>query len=81
MIGSSRKVARARDRLEARGIPAAAFDRLHAPVGLDLGARTHEEIAVAIVAELVAVRRTGASPRPAGPARLSKGGAAKAGKA
>jgi xanthine dehydrogenase accessory factor len=81
MIGSSRKIGKARDRLEARGVPASAFDRLHAPVGLDIGARTHEEIALAIVAELVAVRRMGASPRPAGPARLSKGAAAKAGKA
>jgi hypothetical protein len=43
---------------------------VHAPVGLDLGARTHEEIALAIVAELVAVRRLGASPRPAGLARV-----------
>ncbi len=81
MIGSSRKIVRARERLEARGVPASAFERLHAPVGLDIGARTHEEIAVAVVAELVAVRRTGASPRPAGPARLAKGGPAKAGKA
>ena len=78
MIGSSRKVAKARERLAARGVPAGAFDRLHAPVGLDLGARTHEEIAVAVVAELVAVRRLGASPRPAGAARLKKSGAGKA---
>lgn len=50
-------------------------------VGLDVGARTHEEIAVAVVAELIAVRRTGASPRPAGAARLAGARAAKAGKA
>jgi xanthine dehydrogenase accessory factor len=81
MIGSSRKIAKARERLEARGTPPAAFDRLHAPVGLELGARTHEEIAVAVVAEMIAVRRTGASPRPPGPARLLKAGPAKAGKA
>ncbi len=81
MIGSSRKVGKARERLADRGIPPAAFERLHAPVGLDVGARTHEEIAVAVVAELIAVRRTGSSPRPAGAARLAKGGAAKAGKA
>jgi len=78
MIGSSRKIRRCREKLEARGVPAAAFERLHAPIGLDLGARTHEEIAVSIVAELVAVRRTGASPRPPGAARLEK---AKTGKA
>jgi xanthine dehydrogenase accessory factor len=74
MIGSSRKVARARERLGAQGVPAAAFDRLHAPVGLDLGARTHEEIAVAVVAEMIAVRRLGASPRPAGAARTRGAG-------
>jgi xanthine dehydrogenase accessory factor len=81
MIGSSRKVSKARERLEARGVPAAAFERLHAPVGLDLGARTHEEIAVSVVAELIAVRRTGSSPRPAGPARPGRTAGAKAGKA
>ncbi len=70
MIGSSRKVAKARERLVREGVPEEAFERLHAPVGLDIGARTHEEIAVAVVAELIAVRRTGASPRPAGAARL-----------
>jgi xanthine dehydrogenase accessory factor len=81
MIGSSRKVAKAREHLEARGVPPEAFGRLHAPVGLDVGARTHEEIAVAVVAEMIAVRRTGASPRPAGPARAGRGAAAKTGKA
>ncbi|MCK6480698.1 MAG: XdhC/CoxI family protein [Planctomycetes bacterium] len=80
MIGSTRKVAKARERLLREGVPAEAFERLHAPVGLDLGARTHEEIALAVAAELVAVRRTGASPRPAGSARLAAK-AAKAGKA
>jgi len=66
MIGSARKVAKARERLLARGVPAAGLDRVHAPVGLDLGARTHEEIAVAIVAEMIAVRRLGSSPRRPG---------------
>ena len=82
MLGSSRKVARVREHLVAEGVPEKSFSRLHAPVGLDLGARTHEEIAIAVVAELIAVRRTGASPRPAGPARDSaKSAGAKAGKA
>jgi xanthine dehydrogenase accessory factor len=82
MIGSARKVGLARERLADRGVPPAAFERLHAPVGLDLGARTHEEIAVAVVAELIAVRRTGASPRPPGARRLgSRGARPKAGKA
>ena len=82
MLGSSRKIARVREHLVAEGVPEKSFSRLHAPVGLDLGARTHEEIAIAVVAELIAVRRTGASPRPAGPARDSaKSAGAKAGKA
>ncbi|HEU4394900.1 MAG TPA: XdhC/CoxI family protein [Planctomycetota bacterium] len=71
MLGSSRKVEKVREHLLRDGVPPGAFDRLHAPVGLELGARTHEEIAVAVVAELIAVRRTGASPRPAGPSRGS----------
>jgi xanthine dehydrogenase accessory factor len=57
MIGSSNKVERCRAALAARGVPAAAIARLRAPVGLDLDARTHGEIAVAIVAEMIAVRR------------------------
>lgn len=57
MIGSANKVARCRDALRARGISAADVARLRAPVGLDLDARTHGEIAVAIVAEMIAVRR------------------------
>ncbi len=72
MIGSRRKVGRAREHLVATGTPEEAFEGLHAPVGLDLDSRTHEEIAVAVVAELIAVRRAGASPRPAGAARLSQ---------
>jgi xanthine dehydrogenase accessory factor len=64
MIGSRGKVGRFRKRLEARGLldgelGAARWARLRAPVGLNLGAETPEEIAVAIAAELVAVRRHG----------------------
>ena len=55
MIGSRRKVFRTLQRIHARhGLP--ALTRVHAPVGLDLGAVTPEEIAVSIVAELVALR-------------------------
>jgi len=39
------------------GLAPELFDRVHAPVGLDIGAITPEEIAVAITAELIAVRR------------------------
>jgi xanthine dehydrogenase accessory factor len=58
MIGSRGKVGRFRKRLEAKGVvDEARWQRLHAPVGLDIGAETPEEIAVAIVAELIAWRR------------------------
>lgn len=61
MIGSRGKVGRFRKRLAARGIDAARWDGVHAPIGLDLGAETPAEIAVAIAAELVARRRRGAA--------------------
>ena len=57
MIGSRAKVARFKVRLLAAGMPEAVFARLHAPVGVDIGAETPEEIAVSISAELVRVRR------------------------
>jgi xanthine dehydrogenase accessory factor len=56
LIGSQRKIAMFKDRTLARGIPASAWDGVHAPIGLDIGAETPEEIAVAIAAELVRVR-------------------------
>jgi xanthine dehydrogenase accessory factor len=59
MIGSRGKVGRFRKRLEAKGLDLSRWDRLRAPIGLDLGAETPEEIAIAIAAELVALRRRG----------------------
>jgi xanthine dehydrogenase accessory factor len=56
LIGSRRKIEMFKQRLTARGIDAARFERLHAPIGLDIGADTPEEIAVAIVAELIKTR-------------------------
>jgi xanthine dehydrogenase accessory factor len=43
--------------LEKEGIPLEKFASVHAPVGLDIGALTPEEIAISITAELIAVRR------------------------
>ena len=57
MIGSRRKTITIFEQLRKEGTPAHLFERVHAPVGLDIGATTPEEIAVAIVAELIAVRR------------------------
>ena len=60
MIGSRGKVGRFRKRLEAKGlVDDARWSRLRAPIGLAIGAETPEEIAVAIAAELVALRRRG----------------------
>jgi xanthine dehydrogenase accessory factor len=57
MIGSKRKTIAVFRELTKEGIPAQLFERVHAPIGLDIGAVTPEEIAVAITAELIAVRR------------------------
>jgi xanthine dehydrogenase accessory factor len=57
MIGSKRKTISIFRELTKEGIAAHLFDRVHAPVGLDIGAITPEEIAVAITAELIATRR------------------------
>jgi xanthine dehydrogenase accessory factor len=46
--------------LAERGVPRDQLDRVHAPAGLDLGKTTHEEMAVAILAELVQLRASGA---------------------
>jgi xanthine dehydrogenase accessory factor len=58
LIGSRAKVARIYDAVrEERSVPEDALARVHAPIGLDIGAVTPQEIAVAILAELIAVRR------------------------
>ena len=57
MIGSKRKTIAIFRELTKEGLAAELFDRVHAPVGLDIGAVTPEEIAVSITAELIAVRR------------------------
>lgn len=57
MIGSKRKVINVIRELEKEGIPASAFERIFAPMGFDIGAITPEEIAVSVVAEMIAMRR------------------------
>jgi len=61
MIGSKRKVLNVVRELEKEGIPRQAFDRLYAPMGLDIGAISPEEIAISVAAEMIAVRRNAAS--------------------
>jgi xanthine dehydrogenase accessory factor len=57
MIGSKRKTIAIFDELRKEGLSASLFQRVHAPIGLDIGAVTPEEIAVSITAELIARRR------------------------
>jgi xanthine dehydrogenase accessory factor len=57
MIGSKRKVIGVIRELTAEGLPPESFERIFAPMGFDIGAITPEEIAVAVVAEMIAVRR------------------------
>ncbi|HXH24957.1 MAG TPA: XdhC family protein, partial [Vicinamibacterales bacterium] len=56
LIGSKAKVKRIYDALLDEGVPKEALARVHAPIGLDIGAITPQEIAVSIVAELIAVK-------------------------
>jgi xanthine dehydrogenase accessory factor len=57
MVGSKRKAITIFRELTREGLKPELFDRVHSPVGLDIGAITPEEIAVAIVAEIIAIRR------------------------
>ena len=59
MIGSKRRVSTVLRHLAEEGIDLAALERVYTPIGFDLGAETPEEIAVSIIAELIAVRRGG----------------------
>ena len=56
LIGSRAKVARIYDELVASGTPPGALEKVHAPIGLDIGAGTPQEIAVSILAELISVK-------------------------
>ena len=67
LIGSRAKVARLTDALIADGVSTDWLRQLHAPIGFDIGAISPEEIAVAILAELIAVRRGKAIADKTGP--------------
>ena len=60
LVGSRRRGAAVLGYLADRGLPADELGRVHVPAGLDLGHITHQEIAVAILAELVQLRASGA---------------------
>ncbi len=74
LVGSRRRGATVLGYLADRGVPQDQLDRVRVPAGLDLGPTTHQEIAVAILAELVQLRASGtlasgtlAAGAPAGP--------------
>jgi len=67
LVASRRRAEAVLGYLAERGVPAGQLDRVHAPAGLDLGKTTHEEMAVAILAELVQLRASGALADVPGP--------------
>ncbi len=67
MIGSKRKIKLIFEDLLAKGVSSDALARVHAPLGLAIGSQTVPEIAISIVAELIASRNLGTTdPRPRG---------------
>ncbi len=68
MIGSDRKVRQVFEQLKERGVPSNALSRVYAPLGLDIGADAPVEIAVSVMAEILAVLRgrSGSHLRQAG---------------
>lgn len=65
LIGSKAKVARIQDQLISEGMPKDLLTQINAPIGLDIGAVTPQEIAVSILAELIAVKHGKARSRNA----------------
>ena len=59
MIGSKSKISKMWKRLEAKGIDASYLERVHAPIGLNIGADNPEEISISVVGELIMERRLG----------------------
>jgi xanthine dehydrogenase accessory factor len=58
MLGSKPRITKIWQHLEAKGIARECLDRVHAPIGLNIHARSPEEISISILAELIHVRRT-----------------------
>jgi xanthine dehydrogenase accessory factor len=58
-LGSNKTQTKRRERLQAMGFGEAEIGRIYGPIGLDINANTPEEIAVAIMAEIIAARRKG----------------------
>ncbi len=67
LMGSATKIRALFARLERDGVPAQALARVHAPVGVSIGSRTPEEIAISIAAEIIRERNIGPLSAPSGP--------------
>lgn len=63
LVGSRRRTALTFQRAQELGVPPEWLERVHTPIGLDIGAETPREIAISILAEVVAVQRGKAPPR------------------
>lgn len=70
MIGSRRKIRLIFEDLLREGISRSALERVHAPLGFNIGSQTVPEIAVSIVAELIACRNLGSIPDRARPVSI-----------
>lgn len=73
LLASRSRLRKDLDELKARGAPRDFIDRLHAPIGLDIGAKTPAELALAILADVVATKYGKDSPRPATPGTAELG--------
>lgn len=76
MMGSRRTTARRMEQLREAGVPEEQLARLSAPIGLDIGARTPEETAIAIAAEIIALRHEREGGRLTGGSGALRGSAA-----
>ena len=79
LLGSRPKVVHIVAALEERGVAREALARIHAPLGLEIGAQTPDEIAVSILAEMIAVRR-GLDPAQVRPMKMELPGRLAAGR-
>jgi xanthine dehydrogenase accessory factor len=79
LLASRPKLVHLAAALEERGVPPAEIATIHAPLGLGIGAATPEEIAVSVLAEMIAVRR-GVDPATVAPMKMELPGRLKAGR-
>lgn len=72
VVASTRRFAQMRETLLAQGVAAEKLDRIHSPAGIAIGAKSPEEIALSILAQIVEQQRAGADEEPAAEAPASQ---------